>query len=320
MRGINAIKIDMKKLLIIIAGVGLTFTFACKKGLTTEAPSSTVSLNNSRSVVDGTMVFKLGDTCKFEFEGFANNISFWAGTMGNAYQNRNRSTAAGDPILSFTSAAQWGAQSNTLTVLATNKLPGRDSASVVNANWTNITSRLALATSATAVNSGDVNLKDLVSGVNDSLFIAFKYDGLTGSTQRTWTITNYSVVNKGDGFSFQLASNAIDASLGNWFRYGNVWTPASARWTVSATSMVIVGGPATQASNTSWLVSKPIYVGRATSDIPTASVKNVTGSATSSYNYKYTQIGEYKATFVMFNATPNDYQEVVKEFNIRIVQ
>ncbi|WP_165499819.1 DUF5017 domain-containing protein [Pedobacter frigidisoli] len=297
--------------------IAITFLLACKKDLTTDQPTVEISLTNARSVIGDTLVFKLGDTCKFTLGGYSDNVVFWAGLPGNKYEFRSRSLAFGTPRLSFTSTAQFGTQNNTLQVLATNKLPLKDSASVVNAAWVNITPRTPIATSATAVNTGPVNLSDLVTGASDSLFIAFKYTGLTGSTQRTWTITNYLVNNVLSDYTFTLSSLAADNAF--WTRYGNVWSPASSRWVATTTALTIVGGAATAPSNTSWIISKPLFVGRIAPDIPTATVKNITASAPSSYNYKYTAIGKYKITFVSYNITADDSQMALKEFSVKII-
>lgn len=305
----------MKNYIYMVLIASSLFT-ACQKDLTVAEPTVNIVLTNPRSTIADTLVFKLGDTCKFAIDGYADNITFWGGTNGNNYAFKNRTRAFGKLNLSFTSTAQWGAQTNTLQVLAISKLASRDSATVVNANWTNITSRTPLATSATAVNTGNVNLTDLVTGAEDSLFIAFKYTGITGSTQRTWTITNYILKNEGSNFSSTISSLPSDISY--WVRYGNVWTPANARWTATSSALTIVGGGATAPSNTSWLVSKPIYVGRITPDVFTATVKNLTSSETNAYAYTYPTTGTYKATFVAFNNTVNEQKTVIKEFFIKI--
>nr|WP_121269177.1 DUF5017 domain-containing protein [Pedobacter schmidteae] len=299
---------------LIIAGVCLS---ACKKELTTEAPTVNIALTNARSTIGDTLVFKLGDTCKFALTGYADNIAFWAGTVGNKYEYRTRANALGKTILSFTSTLQFGTQANSLQVLATNKLPARDSATIVNAAWTNITNRVALASNATAVNSGNADLSDLVTGVNDSLFIAFKFMGVTGSTQRTWTITNYAVNNVLPDFTFNLGAIAADANF--WTRFGNVWSTATSRWVASTASLKIDGGNAAAPSNTSWIVSKALYVGRISPDISTTTVKNITASAATAYTFKYAATGKYKASFAVFNVTPDNNKSALKEFNIKII-
>jgi len=299
---------------LLIAGICLS---ACKKELTTDAPTANIALSNARSTIGDTLVFKLGDTCKFTLSGYADNIAFWSGTVGNKYEYRNRVNALGKTILSFTSTLQYGTQTNSLQVLATNKLPARDSATVVNAAWTNITGRVTLASNATAVNSGNADLSDLVTNANDSLFIAFKFMGLTGSTQRTWTITNYTVNNVLPDFTFNLGSIAGDANF--WTRYGNVWATATSRWLASTTSLKIDGGNAATPNNTSWIVSKALYAGRVSPDISTSTVKNITASATTAYSFKYPATGKYKASFVAFNVTPDQSKSTLKEYNIKII-
>jgi hypothetical protein len=115
-----------------------------------------------------------------------------------------------------------------------------------------------------------------------------------------------------------LSTLASDANF--WTRYGNVSTPANARWVATTTALTLVGGAAAAPTNTSWIISKPLYVGRVNPDISTATVKNITASATTSYAFKYDAIGKYKATFIMYNVTPDDRKEVLKEFNIKIIQ
>ncbi|MBS1567303.1 MAG: DUF5017 domain-containing protein, partial [Bacteroidetes bacterium] len=184
----------MKKIYAIVFPAALLCIAACTKKLAVDMPSLSVSLDPKRLVGD-TFVYKLGDTTNFIFNGSAGNIAFYPGDAGRAYDNRSRTLALGAASLSFSSKAEFGTQTNTLQLLAISKLKLLDSASVVNAAWTDITSRAALATSATVVNSGNINVTDLVSGAGDSLFIAFKYSGVTGSTQRTWTITNFTINN-----------------------------------------------------------------------------------------------------------------------------
>jgi hypothetical protein len=306
----------MKYLFNIILTACMFFV-ACKKELKVSSPTVSIDLKNARSSIDDTFVFKLGDTCKFALSGYADNIIFWGGGVGNKYELRNRSLKLGKTTLSFTTTSSFGTQTGTLQVLATNKLKGLDSVSVVNTNWTDITNRAALATSATAVNSGIVDLSDIISNERDSLFIAFKYTGVTGSTQRTWVVSNYLVNNVLADYTYNLASLANDNLF--WTRYGNVWTPASARWVATTTGLTIIGGPATQASNTSWVVSKPIYAGRVVPDVPTATVKNISAAATTAYTYKYAATGEYKATFISYNTTPDGAESSIKEFKIKII-
>ena len=194
----DQISYKMKLFTIAAFTVGAFFTgcifFAGCTKLGTTAPALKVSLDPSRNVAD-TFIYRLGDTTRFVFSGTANNVVIYPGDSTHNYNYRSRSLQLGKTQVSFSSAEQYGTQTNTLQLLATDKLPGLDSVSVTSANWQDITSRAVLATSTTATASGTVDLSDLVNGPDDSLFLAFKYTGTGGSTQRTWTITNFGVYN-----------------------------------------------------------------------------------------------------------------------------
>ncbi|WP_443937379.1 DUF5017 domain-containing protein [Pedobacter sp. MW01-1-1] len=290
--------------------------FGCSKEVDTLDVDFNVNLTNARSSEGETLVFKLGDTCKFALSGTAQNVIFYSGQPGQNYDYRNRSTAEGPISLSFTSTAQFGTQTNTLQVLAMKNLQARDSATVVNAPWVDITARVNLATSATAVASGAVNLSDILTNNSDSLFIAFKYSGLTGSTQRTWTITNFGVEKALTGQVYSLASLSSDASY--WTRYGNVWTPASSRWVATATQLQIVGGAANLPSNTSWIVSKAIYANRVAPDLAMV-LKSVASAFPTNHAPIYNAVGTYRAVFVGFNNSVDEQKEVVKSFTIKVI-
>jgi len=305
---------DMKRTSLLLLPVIATALFSCEKKLGVDAPTLQISLDPARLVAD-TFTYKLGDTTNFIFTGSAANIAFYPGDAGRSYDNRERATATGTPILSFSSKAEFGTQTNTLQLLAASKVNILDSASVVNATWKDITSRVALATSATVVNSGNINLSDLVSGPTDSLFIAFKYTGVTGSTQRTWTITNFVVNNVLPDITYNIASLANDASY--WTRYGNVWNPANGRWTPTTAQLQIVGGAATAATNTSWIITKPLYLSRVSPDV-SLPLKSINNPDLTGYAFKYSTPGTYKAVFVVFNHTTKELETTVKSFYIKV--
>ena len=307
----------MKRLYIILKVVLLIFIASCTKNkLAVDLPAIDISLDPSLLVND-TFTYRLGDTAKFIMNGTAENLAFYPGTNGFNYDNRHTTTLSSvKPIMSFSSTAQYGTQQNTLTILATDKLPSLDSTTVVNANWTDITARATLATSATSVNSGNIDLSDIVSGPLDSLFIAFKYHGETGATQRTWTITNYTIANILPNATFNISNLASDVSY--WTKYGNVHTPANGMWIATTSQLQVVGGAAAP-TNTAWIISRPLYVGNVNPNVSIA-VKNINDPVVTSYNYLYTQPGTYKAVWVAFNNTIKDTKQVVKQFWIKVTQ
>ncbi|MGF6929567.1 hypothetical protein QFZ48_005067 [Chitinophaga sp. W2I13] len=301
----------MKKSFIIL----LSFlAVACSKTLEIDTPDFNVALDPARLVSD-TFTYRLGDTTRFRFSGSAGNVTFYSGEPGKRYDGRTSANKLGKITLSFSSKSEFGTQKNTLQVLATNKLPGLDSASVVNAAWTNINDRGALATSATVVSFGTADLTDLVANENDSLFIAFKYSGVTGSTQRTWTITEFTVNNVLPEKTVLISS--LSADVAYWTRYGNVWSPSNGRWTASATDLKITGGGGSAATNTSWIVTKPLYAGRVPGDVSTG-IKSINEPDKEEYAYAYPAPGVYKATFVAFNHTLDEEKKVIRELIIKV--
>lgn len=288
---------------------------SCSKNMAVEMPSFQVNLDPAQLIAD-TFTYRLGDTTRFLFAGSAGNIAFYSGEPGKNYENRIARNQLGSVMLSFSSKAQYGTQTNTLQVLATNQLPGADSASVVNAAWTDITSRAALATSATEVASGNIDLTELAANEKDSLFIAFKYSGVTGNTQRTWTITNFFVKNVLPGQTYTVGSLSTDASY--WTRYGNVWSPASGRWAATASELKITGGDGAAPTNTSWIISKPLYIGRVPPDMSTG-VKSINEPDKEGYAHKYAAPGVYKAVFVAFNHTLDEEKSIIKELIVKVI-
>lgn len=284
---------------------------ACSKKTMVDAPALTISLDNSHLSGD-TYTYKLGDTVKFNIASYASNVTVYTGDAGHNYDYRNRFLPGGKPQLSFTSAEQFGVQTNTLQVLATDKLPGIDSTHIVTATWTDITNRAVLST-GTAVTSGTVDLSDLVNSPADSLFIAFKYTGVTGTIQRTWTITNFAVTNVLPDQTYSISNLTSDVSY--WTR---VKLGAAAGWaTPTATQLQVTGGAATAPNNTSWIVSKPLYVGRVLPDVAVG-LLNISSASIKNYNYKYTAVGSYTVTFVIFNNSVDEQKTVTQQFKINI--
>lgn len=301
----------MKKSFIILLSF---FAVACSKKLEVATPDFNVIADPARQVAD-TFVYRLGDTTRFQFRGTIGNIAFYSGEGGKRYDSRSPRNKLGKLMLSFSSKAEGGAQLNTVQVLATNKLAGLDSATVVNAAWKDITSRGTLSASATVVPFGAVDLADLLSNDSDSLFIAFKYSGVTGTPQRSWTITEFTVNNVLPEKTVSVSS--LSADVAYWTRYGNVWTSATSRWTASATDLKINGGTGSSPTNTSWIVTKALYAGRVPGDAGIG-IKSINEPDKAGYAYVYPAAGIYKATFVAFNHTLDEEKSIIREFIIKV--
>ncbi len=321
------------KYIIAAALITIVALSACNKKISAITPTLGITINNQRTSVGDTLYFTLGDTVKFNMAGYADNIMFYSGEIAHQYQYANRTTAIGVPVMSFTSNAVNGTQTNTLQVLATDKLAMMDSSHIVGASWTDITSRAVLSTGSGAVASGNINLSDLVSGPTDSLFFAFKYTGITGSIQRTWTITNLVVNNLLADSTPAPLFNIANESTAYWIKFNQVY--GSANW-VPTTSLTITGGTTTAPNNVGWIVSRPMYVNRTVPDLPTTSgvlypsssplkqfaqampVYTLSGINYTGGYYKYPTKGLYLASFAYSSLTKDDNQSGVKQFWIRV--
>jgi hypothetical protein len=297
----------------LLGVVALLSLGACNKKIGLSPITMSIGLANARSTVADTLVFNLGDTCKFTISGYADNLAVYTGDAGHKYVNRNRDTADGIPELSFSSTEQYGTQTNTLQVLATDKLPNYDSATVVNAGWTDITGMATLATSTTVTPSGSINLSGSVNSPDDSLFIAFKYTGVAGSTQRTWTITNFQVTDLLPDEAAVISDLALDSKAFYALRIA----PSTATWAVTTTQIQEVGGNATAPNNVCWIVTKPLYLNVVSPDL-SVGIKNVAGALPTSYTYKYAAVGTYLCTFVLFNDNVDQQQSEIKQFYIKV--
>jgi hypothetical protein len=249
------------------------------------------------------------------------------GTTGHVYNFRNRNYALGAPILVFTSNQTNTAstQAKTLQVLATDKLPGLDSTSIVNASWTDITNRFTLSTGAGAIGPDTVGIGDLVSSAEDSLFLAFKYTGATGTPQPTWSITSYSVVNmlpqSGDYPPFNYTVSNLSGDASYWTKL--LIAPSAAGWNASTSSLSITGGATTAPNNVAWIVSKPLYLGLVPPDVPSQIVQNINsatqfGPFTPSTPKPYTLAGTYKVTFLYFNDSIDDQKSDTTTIYIKV--
>lgn len=303
-------KLKLQISLLMLTGA----IFGCDK-LAVDSPTIDIALSHDEMVAD-TFVYRLGDTVSFRINGTAGNLAFYPGTAGYNYDNRNRTLLEEvNPVLTFTSQMQWGNQANTLRILAINSLASTDSATIVNSNWTDVTDRAVLPASSTTIASGGINLRDVADSPSDTLYIAFKYSGTTGSTQRTWTITNYALNNVLASGTVGITTIANEASY--WNIFGKVGTGNV--WTASSTQLNIVGGAATAPTRDCWIVSRPMVVGSVANDYSIA-VKNVANADVEQYDYVYATTGTFKAVWHAFNNTSEKQESVLKTFYIKIIE
>jgi hypothetical protein len=207
-----------------------------------------------------------------------------------------------------------GSQTNTIALLATNDLQVIDSAHVVSANWTDITSRAQLST-GTALASGIINLSDF-KNTTKPLYLAFKYIGLKNtSAQRKWVISTFDVTNVLPDSSRGVVSNIANAY---WSAF-NVKGPAVA-WVIPATvtNITITGGAAANSDeNEDWIVTKLLQLNKIAPDVG-VTLQNIGGNTLTGYDYVFSSPGKYKVTFVAFNNSRDEQKSVIKELEITV--
>lgn len=179
---------------------------------------------------------RINDSAIFYFNTGPDMIVFYSGEPGRNYANKDRMGAApGINKLVFQSSMQQGVLVNndSLRLLISSNLRGYDSASVLSATWTDITSRNTKwpATLSTAYTTSDsIDISDFNTA--DSVNIAFRFLGKQYATaaQRRWQIQNLTLSNRlPDGTITPLfAAPFSGASVTSSFQYTG-WVQVSVK-------------------------------------------------------------------------------------------
>ena len=288
----------------LITGLAVMIAFAsCNKELTIKPLSFTATTSAS--------TYKVGDTVHFKFTGNPDIISFYSAEDGHDYANRERTAAEGKPQLQFTSYAQYGTQVNTLQLMVSTDFTGTyDAASIAKATWTDVTDRATLSTGGNNTPSGIIDLSDILAQ-KKPVFMAFKYTGVTGSTQKTWTLKDLTL-------SLLKTNNKVlpitDLASGGW-KQVSIKNPAAV-WSINATQLRIAGGNGSAEDNEDWVISKLLYLNQVAPDV-SVPIKNITQQL-DSYDYVFTQPGTYKVVFLAANATADKQQSTTQEIVLTI--
>lgn len=293
----------MKQFRILIGAIALIVFASCSKELTIDPLAFDVTTAST--------TYQVGDTVNFKFTGNSEFISFFSGEEGHNYDFRERTSIDGAPQLQFTSYAQYGAQQNSLQLMVSNNFNGiYDVTNVGQATWTDITSRATLSSGANNTPSGIIDLSDFLAQ-KKPIFFAFKYTGVTGSTQKTWTINNLTL-------DLLTTSNGLlpitNLASAGW-KQVSFLNPAAV-WTFNATQVRIAGGNASADDNEDWAITKLLYLNNVAPDVAVA-IKNVTQKL-DSYDYVFTQPGTYKVVFLAANATADNQASTTKEVTLTI--
>lgn len=300
-------QISLYKLFCFIWPV--VFSLACSKEERANyyRPEGPVTVN-----IDQTNV-RVGTPLKLIFTGTADSMVFYSGKIGHQYEYRNRTEIEGViPTLSFTSSRRWGYQENTLQILVSRDFTGQDYSieTIKAATWEDIT-RLAVLddnnvnTVFNDVPSGEIDLTPFISP--NPVFIAFRYVGETGTTQRTWNIKNF--------FVHSLLPNGNVNELANISSAGwtllSVFNPNRVWRLIDNNELRYEGGNPSQPSNESWAVSKPINLNKVSPDQGQV-IKSKYQFMLRDYRFVYDEPGVYKAVLV----SKSEEGETVYEFDI----
>jgi Domain of unknown function (DUF5017) len=308
---------------IFSTAIALLGLAACNKDIWLKSVSFDAGTTNN--------IYSTDDTVRFNLTGNPDFITFYSGLPGNRYAYRNRTSAAGTPVLRFTSARANGTQPNSLQLLLATDFKGVDTdtattlSNIAAATWKDITDRATLSSGA-ALTSGPIDLSDQVT--DKPVYIAFKYNAVSGSKQNKWTITALTVTNTlADSSSYLLANlNAGNTAITNYgaTTYSPGWVSYKAMnnysWVISAgTSLVITGATTADqatANAEAWAIMGPVDLKKVTPDWGVA-IKNIGENMNKfPYAYKYTSPGSYDVTFVASNANRDKQDSIVK--NIRL--
>jgi hypothetical protein len=328
-----------------IIAIGAFALASCNKKL--EAPSPGLGVTTAANNGSVTNNFTAGDTVNFKFTGDPNVITFYSGEVGRRYQYVGRTDAAGDAQLQFSSQLANGTQAGSLSLLISSDFKGvalktvagvlvRDTATtnanIAAATWTDITGRATLPTSTgAAVPSSVIDLADFAKQ-GKPVYIAFKYDAVSGSVQNKWTITNFMINNVlTDNTSYLIASlNSPAKPITNYgvtsfspgwaVSYDPTKDANNYAWTYTDGTSLVITGAATAATATAsaeaWAVSGPIDLNKVTPDAGVG-IKSIIAQLPA-YKYVYAQAGTYNAVFVASNATVDQSKIVVQQVQLTV--
>jgi Domain of unknown function (DUF5017) len=297
--------------------------------------------------------YKVGDSVIFKMSSAVDQIAFFSGENGKRYEYKDKTTEAGTPKLVFQSNMTQGLLTNpdSLKLYISSNLKGYDSASVVNATWTDITARNTkwpASLTTTFTTSDSIGLADFNSA--DSVNIAFRVmnKNYATSAQRRWQVQNLTLTNfLANGTSYPLFSSF--ANIG-WAQVSvkNSPVPNTAAfnthtWNVGQfgvnanNSTLIIGGRACNSNgvpiatgypltfdpstavntneNDDWIITSAINLKTIRPDVG-VTIKNAVNAAFAGLTYVFNATPGVYAQYVYRYTTPGVYNVVFVGSNI----
>lgn len=283
--------------------------------------------------------FKKGVPVEFTFTGNPQLISIYTGETGKDYAYKDgRVMDVNSLNLSFNSAVTTGGTGNPQTgmfsLLVSTDFNGDYSniASVENATWTDVTSRLSKKEAATSGTSsaatpvGGMVLTDLrVPG--KPFFIAFKYNIREQSIHgiwRTWVFQAFSLTATGAAGMQVLGSMTTTA-----FRVVQKNPEIISRTGATTTALTLqhadlaLDPAAAEIPTQNWLITQGFTNTNKIDYGPDLAIPiqgGTNGVDKKNYSYTFANAGNYKVYFVAANENTKDRKEVVRSLDLTITE
>lgn len=226
------------KIIMLICGA-LVISACSKKLGELEGPTLEVKVEKT--------TFKVDEPVVFTFSGEQTNVSFYSGEVYNDYAFKDGRTVdlagQGATLDFFSQLAGTGTQTGQVSIwLSNNYNGGNDLASVKAAAWTEVTGSFTLATAATNVASGKLDVSSWLAD-GKPLFIGFKYitkPQAVNGLARLWWIQSLAVRSKAEllGGKALLLTDQENAGFRTINQYPE---DAPSLTTISATRISLAG-------------------------------------------------------------------------------
>ena len=269
--------------------------------------------------------YKVGEAVNFIISGNPEQLSFYSGEDGHKYIYKDRLQAQSENItLEFATNRRYGTdaqQPQSFRILASQTFSGKyETAAINTTEWIDITAAFTLSgiqsTDVAYVSSGVVNLTTLnTTGFTldkaKPVYFAFKYTGVTGSTQPRWWVNKFDL--KTTTTTGQVLPVASIATAG-WTSV-KVLSTSPVGWTFGTDYILkYQGGAATIGNNQVWAISNALYLTKVQPDTGVA-LKNMS-TRIDNYKFVYTTSGTFTATFVAANANVYGESKTTKEVQV----
>lgn len=296
----------MKRITTTIIGAFVLLATSCTKWDHMDSPDL--------QVITEKLTYAAGDTIKFRFSGYADNIVLWSGKPGEKYEFRNRTFMEGNMVtLNFKSFSQLGVvdQSNIKMLVSTDFTGVYDSANIKSATWTDITNRAIWSSGADQTPSGDVDISDFAA-TNKEFAIAFRYvtsEVKDAATQNRWVFRSFDMISTSTEGAITTLATMSTAGWKEWS-----FLDAATKWTISSTQLV--SNRSMTELNDDWVITKLFNPNKVSPDRGFVVKSIETGMV--DHEVVYTQPGTYKVTVVGVNANSKQQKEVIRELELTI--